>query len=155
MPRLTQGFFLAGAPRAQTLAGTMFPQPLVERDGKPVRLDDVLGAGFAVLSYGAEPDALARQARTLAEKLQANVVGCLPRSMAFAAKPLAVMVRDQSGEIGALLQERPTLVVLRPDRYVAAVFTAGDIKDGVAAVEQMIAQTFARMEARSGEAVAV
>jgi 3-(3-hydroxy-phenyl)propionate hydroxylase len=154
VPRLTQGFFL-GTPLGQKLAGTMFPQPFVEHDGKPVRLDDILGAGFAVLSYGAEPDALARQARTLAEKLQANVVGCLPRSMAFAAKPLAVMVRDQSGEIGALLQERPTLVVLRPDRYVAAVFTAGDIKDGVAAVEQMIAQTFARMEARSGEAVAV
>jgi 3-(3-hydroxy-phenyl)propionate hydroxylase len=122
----------------------MFPQPFVERDGKPVRLDDVLGTGFAVLSYGAEPDALARQARALAEKLQANVVGCLPRSMAFAAKPLAVMVRDQAGEIGVLLQDQPALIVLRPDRYVAAVFTASDIKDGVATLEQMIAQTFKR-----------
>lgn len=142
-PRLKRGFFLTGNPLSQKLGGTMFPQPLMEHDGKLLRLDDVLGSGFAILCYGAEPAELAAKLGGLPEKLGANLVGCLPRTLAFAIRPLGVMLRDQSGEIGALLGEKPAVIVLRPDRYVAAAFAPEDIAAGVQAVERMIADTFA------------
>ncbi len=141
-PRLKQGFFLADNALSAKLGGTMFPQPVVERADALVRLDEVLGPGFAVLCYGAEPADLAAQLRDLPERLDAQIVGCLPRTLAFASKPLDVMIRDQAGEIGALLEEQPAIIVLRPDRYVAAVFTPADIENGAAAVERMIAATF-------------
>lgn len=142
-PRLKRGFFLTGNPLSQKLGGTMFPQPLVEQDGKLVRLDDVLRSGFAVLCFGAEPADLAAKLGGLPEKLGAKLVGCLPRTLAFAATPLGVMLRDQSGEIGALLGDKPAVIVLRPDRYVAAAFSPEDIAAGIRAVERMIADTFA------------
>jgi hypothetical protein len=79
----------------------------------------------------------------LPEKLGATLVGCLPRALAFAAKPLGGMLRDQRGEIGALLGEKPTVIVLRPDRYVAVASASEEIAAGVRAVEHMIADTFA------------
>ncbi len=142
-PRLKQGFFLTGNPLSQKLGGTMFPQPMVEREGALVRLDDVLGAGFAILCYGAEPDDLAAGLGRLPEMLKARLIGCLPRTIAFARTPLEVTIRDQAGDIGALLGGQAAVVVLRPDRYVAAVFTAEDIANGVAAMEQLVAATFA------------
>jgi 3-(3-hydroxy-phenyl)propionate hydroxylase len=145
-PRLKRGFFMAYNPLSKKLGGTMFPQPLVEQDGKPVRLDEVLGPGFAILCYGAEPASLAAKLGALPKKLGASIVGCLPRTMAFAQIPLAVMVRDHSGEIGALVGERSVAIVLRPDRYVAAAFALEDIAAGVAGLERMIADTFAGMQ---------
>lgn len=151
-PRLMQGFFLTDNPLSKKLGGTMYPQPMVEQDGKPVRLDDVIGAGFVCLCYGAEPAALAVQLGSLSDKLGARVVGCLPRTLAFASQPLDTMIRDQTGEIGALLDDTPAVVLLRPDRYVAAVFTPDDIAHGMQAVEDMIAETFVRGEALASAA---
>lgn len=145
-PRLKRGFFLTQNPLSQRLGGTMFPQPLVEHDGALLRLDDVLGSDFAFLCYGADPAALAAQLEPLTKRLKARLVGCLPRTLAFATKRLDMMIRDQSGEIGKLLNERPAIVLLRPDRYVAAIFTPDDAASGIQAVEQMIDATFANRE---------
>jgi 3-(3-hydroxy-phenyl)propionate hydroxylase len=145
-PRLKRGFFLNGTRLSRRLGGTMFPQPMVEQDGKPVRLDDVLGSGFVFLCYGNEPAELAAQLGPLSKRLKARLVGCLPRALAFAQHPLDVMVRDQSGDVGTLLGENSTVVLLRPDRYVMAVFSPEDIAAGVQAVEQMIDATFADAE---------
>ena len=151
-PRFTSGFFVADNLLSQKICGTMIPQPVVEHEGQPVRMDDVLGGGFALLCYGPEPAALAARLGDLPERLQACVIGCLPRTLAFAAEGPDVIVRDQSGEIGALLGERPAVILLRPDRYVAAVFTDDDIAGGVVAVERMIAATFAAQESLASRA---
>jgi len=151
-PRLNRGFFLTGNPLSRKLGGTMFPQPMVEQDDKPVCLDEVLGSGFVFLNYGTEPAELAAQLGSLPDRLKARLVGCLPRSLAFASKPLDVTIRDQSGEIGALLGEASAVVLLRPDRYVAAIFTPADIAAGVQSVERMIAETFVRGEALASAA---
>lgn len=145
-PRLVHGFFLTHTPLARKLGGTMIPQPWVEHEGQLVRLDDVLGPGFVLICYGAEPAGLASQLEKLAVRLKARVVGCLPRTLAFASQPLEVTVRDQSGEIGALLEERPGVVLLRPDRYIAAALTPDDMTESMRAVERMIAATFAGTE---------
>lgn len=151
-PRLNSGFFVAQNPLSRKLGGTMIPQPWVERDGKLVRLDDVLGSGFSFLCYGAEPQDLAVQLGDLPARLKAAVVGCLPRTLAFAQRTLPVMIRDQSGDIGTLLEQRSAVVLLRPDRYVSAVLSLGDLAGGVQAVERMIATTFEPAESLASAA---
>jgi 3-(3-hydroxy-phenyl)propionate hydroxylase len=151
-PRLKQGFFVAGNPLSQRLGGTMIPQPMVEQDGALVRLDDVLGPDFAFLCYGAEPSDLASKLGPLPKRLNASLVGCLPRTLSFAARPLDITVRDQSGDIGKMLGQHPAVILLRPDRYVAAVFAAGEIESGVQAVERMIAGTFGAAESLASAA---
>lgn len=150
-PRLKRGFFLTDTPLSQKLGGTMLPQPVIEHDGALKRLDDVLGTGFVFLCHGGEPAELASQLGMLPERLNARVIGCLPRTLAFAAKPLDLMIRDQSGEIGALLGDEAAVILLRPDRYVAAVLTRSGIAEGVHAVDRMIATTFAPAESLASE----
>jgi 3-(3-hydroxy-phenyl)propionate hydroxylase len=142
-PRLKNGFFVSDDALSQRLGGTMFSQPLVEHDGALVRMDEVMGGDFAFLCYGAEPADLAAQLGRLPDTLMARIVGCLPRTLAFASRPLDIMIRDQSGEIGALLGGREAVVLLRPDRYVAAVLAGEDMAGGVKAVDRIIAATFA------------
>jgi len=151
-PRLKRGFFLTSNALSRRLGGTMLPQPVMEHDGALVRLDEVLGPGFAFLCYGAEPADLAARLGALPERLRARVVGCLPRTLAFAAKPLDTMIRDQADEIGRLLDDQPGVILLRPDRYVAAVLTPEDMTGGVRAVERMIAATFASPESLASAA---
>lgn len=146
-PRFTAGFFVANNELSRRLGGTMFPQPMVEQDSVPHRLDDVLGDGFAVLGYGADPAALAQRLGDLPARLGARVVGCLPRILAFAPASLESvqldpMLRDHTGAIGALLGETEAVIVLRPDRYVMAALPAGDIYSSMATLTSIIDTTF-------------
>jgi 3-(3-hydroxy-phenyl)propionate hydroxylase len=134
-PRLASGFFVADGPLGRRLAGTMFPQPLVEVvPADPVSapaptsvpLDEVLGPGFACLCFGPDPAALATRLGDLPAAFDARLVGCLPRTLGFASTPLPVMLRDATEVIETLLGgAREVMVVLRPDRYVAGVIEAG------------------------------
>jgi 3-(3-hydroxy-phenyl)propionate hydroxylase len=112
-PRLQCGFFLRDNRLSAKLGGTMIPQPLVEHEGDLVRLDDVLGSGFVFLCCGAEPAELASRLGTLPERLKARVIGCLPRTLSFARRQLEITIRDQSGEIGELLDEKSAVILLR------------------------------------------
>ncbi|MDB5598203.1 MAG: 2-polyprenyl-6-methoxyphenol hydroxylase-like oxidoreductase [Xanthobacteraceae bacterium] len=146
-PRFTAGFFTTHGELSRRLGGTMFPQPMVEHDGVQRRLDDVLGDGFAVLSYGANPAALARRLGDLPARLGARTVGCLPRILAFAptspgSMQLDPMLRDHTGAIGALLGESEAIIVLRPDRYVMAALPTGEIESGIATLTSAIDATF-------------
>jgi 3-(3-hydroxy-phenyl)propionate hydroxylase len=145
-PRLQRGFFLTGNAPSRRLGGTMIPQPLVEHDGSLVRLDGVLGPQFVFLCYGAEPADLAAKLGELPDRLKAQVIGCLPRTLAFAERQLEITIRDHSGEIGELLDEKSAVILLRPDRYVAAILTPEALVAGGQAVEQLIAATFAPAE---------
>jgi 3-(3-hydroxy-phenyl)propionate hydroxylase len=142
-PRFTAGFFVADSELSRRLGGTMFPQPMVEQDGVPRRLDDVLGDGFAILCFGADPAAIGQRLGDLPALLGAPVVGCLPRILAFAPTSLDPMLRDHTDTIGALLGDAEAVIVLRPDRYVMAVLPVGEIESGRAALRSAIDATFA------------
>ncbi|MGI5461170.1 bifunctional 3-(3-hydroxy-phenyl)propionate/3-hydroxycinnamic acid hydroxylase [Streptomyces sp. CA-249302] len=90
------------------LAGTSCPQPWVDADAGRVRLDDLLGGSFAVLS--AVP--VAPWLRAVAEGIGAQVIGA-----------------DDLGDGGALAAwlrgGRADAVLLRPDRVVMDVVPAG------------------------------
>jgi 3-(3-hydroxy-phenyl)propionate hydroxylase len=53
-PPLRRGPLVEGRGRAGRLAGTLVPQPEVLMDGRPCRLDDVLGLGAAELRLDAD-----------------------------------------------------------------------------------------------------
>jgi 3-(3-hydroxy-phenyl)propionate hydroxylase len=118
-PRFADGFIAGDAGPA--LRGRMFPQPRVERRGGSVApLDELLGAGFAVVEWhdGRVANAPARGDRALGARL----LRVIPREHRFVGAAGEVEeVRDMTGAIGAVFEgARIRGVVLRPDRYVAA-----------------------------------
>jgi 3-(3-hydroxy-phenyl)propionate hydroxylase len=94
--------------RRGDVEGTICPQPFVRRGGSTVRLDDVLGPGFALITTGPVGQALRA------------------RSGAVAAREITVAdgsdgTIDDSGTLQAWLRTaRTTAALLRPDRVVMA-----------------------------------
>jgi 3-(3-hydroxy-phenyl)propionate hydroxylase len=90
--------------------GTVCPQPVVGVHGRRVRLDDVLGDGYALLSAGPVAEALHARARAL----KARTVRLTPG-------PADVTASDDEGRLGAWLRRGGvSAVLLRPDRVVRA-----------------------------------
>jgi 3-(3-hydroxy-phenyl)propionate hydroxylase len=144
-PRFKKGFFAHSGLLSAQLCGRMMPQPMIERGQVTTRLDDVLGPGFSILCFGQDPAALAQGVSGVAEKLGANVVGCLPRNYAFPASPFEPLIRDSNGEIGRFLRDSEAAVmIVRPDRYVAAAFNRSEMPDAVRVVSRLIETTFAK-----------
>lgn len=137
MPRFSKGVVHPGStPAKSELIGRMFIQPLVEREqGRAEKLDDIVGPRFALLSWRC--DALEKAPASLRSRLES--LGCdhyiATRSRSApneAGSPL------QAGPSGQLIQDlENTLhfwfqgkdidwVLIRPDRFVAAVGTRGE-----------------------------
>ncbi|MGW3177064.1 bifunctional 3-(3-hydroxy-phenyl)propionate/3-hydroxycinnamic acid hydroxylase MhpA [Streptomyces sp. NPDC001153] len=109
-PALTAGPLVRRRPRpaGRALAGTFCPQPWVRHDGGPVRLDDVLGNSFAVLT------AVPPTARMTAV------------ATALGAPPIHVDDLGDDGTLSAWLAGgRSDAVLLRPDRVVMDTVPAG------------------------------
>jgi 3-(3-hydroxy-phenyl)propionate hydroxylase len=127
MPRYAAGFVVPdGASEADSLSGRLFVQPQVESPaGRRMPLDDALGRGFRLLMFGPLPgDPLPEVPLPLA--LGAERFFIVPQDYNF-PHPLPAggertMLRDCEGGVEAVLRPfAPCAVLLRPDRYVAAV----------------------------------
>ena len=120
MPRYATGIVVRNAsdPALDDLIGRMFMQPTVETTdsrGKAM-LDDVLGPWFAVIGVHVDPAAALDADSTRwwsALGARADGVGATG----------SVTIEDVNGDFRDWLLARPhgEIVVLRPDRYVAAV----------------------------------
>lgn len=132
-PRYTKGLLSGlkdGAPAS--LRGTMMPQPTVSRgDGPALRLDDLIGDGFALVAYGKDMlDRMASLQHGLWKHLDARRVVIVPASAgheaaaAIGLNDAGVVVWVDHGQGLAPLFERigGDIVLLRPDRYVAGTF---------------------------------
>ncbi|RZB19270.1 bifunctional 3-(3-hydroxy-phenyl)propionate/3-hydroxycinnamic acid hydroxylase [Streptomyces sp. F001] len=109
-PALTAGPLVRRRPRlaGRALAGTFCPQPWVLRDGRRVRLDDVLGDSFTVLT------AVPPSARTTA------------MATALGAPTIRIDDLDDDGTLAAWLAAgRADAALLRPDRVVLDTVPAG------------------------------
>ncbi|MGI5176326.1 bifunctional 3-(3-hydroxy-phenyl)propionate/3-hydroxycinnamic acid hydroxylase [Dactylosporangium sp. CA-152071] len=131
-PILDKGALAGGTRRGPI--GTMFPQPLVLPAGAtaPVRLDDVLGTGFAVI--GPSVTATTRRPGPPATLIRVLPPGTTPAaaeapaasdSPAAAEGPAtaedALTVVDVDGVLTAwFAKHRAEVAVLRPDRFVYA-----------------------------------
>jgi 3-(3-hydroxy-phenyl)propionate hydroxylase len=138
MPRYTSGILVArDRRRRDDSIGRMFMQPVVETTGRRrEKLDDVIGPWFAVIGVHLDPvehlrpDSIAwwRSLGARFVRVDAPRSGPLP-SMAGSRTPVdpggsgSIVVEDVDGAFRDWLLSRPDdrIIVLRPDRYVAAV----------------------------------
>lgn len=126
-PRYGAGFVLPdGARETESISGRLFVQPQVEAPGgRRMPLDDALGRGFRLLVFGPLPGERLPDV-ALPPSLAAERFFIVPRDYNFPyplpAGAERTMLRDCDGGIEAVLRSfAPCAVLLRPDRYVAAV----------------------------------
>ncbi|CAN5288988.1 bifunctional 3-(3-hydroxy-phenyl)propionate/3-hydroxycinnamic acid hydroxylase [soil metagenome] len=132
--------------------GTQFIQPFVDGLGrKNVLLDDLIGPGWAVISWGVNPERLFSETELEAlERLGAKLISVRPVTQVQNEPPTrenAFVVADVTGELKLWFDNRPTpLVFLRPDRFVAAAgvnATASRNLDAVLAATHIISKVTA------------
>lgn len=133
MPDYRHGFTAPESPGSgPPTVGRMLPQPDVETaDGARARLDDVLGPWFAVLGFACDPlGELTADELALLDRLRPRIVKVVEsragerhhRQRSVAAE--TVVVEDVDNHLRPWFQARRRDVVLvRPDRYVAALTT--------------------------------
>jgi 3-(3-hydroxy-phenyl)propionate hydroxylase len=117
-PLIPEGFILGGARgHREAPEGTYLPQPRVEGpDGARVRLDEVLGPGFAVLLHPNTQEASVRAARVLADSLGAP---CLRIRAPGSGAAGSDEVVDSEGVLDAWFRRyQVEIAVVRPDRYL-------------------------------------
>ncbi|CAB3787898.1 3-(3-hydroxy-phenyl)propionate/3-hydroxycinnamic acid hydroxylase [Paraburkholderia caffeinitolerans] len=124
-------------PLAASPVGRMFIQPRVRlADGRVVRLDDAIGNGFAVLAWGADPTfGLTPQARTLCERLGARFIFAKPDVQLEYPDDVpqdVLALGDVQGRLKEWFGRLPeSVVLLRPDRFVAGVCTPQQVSDAI------------------------
>jgi 3-(3-hydroxy-phenyl)propionate hydroxylase len=144
-PRFDEGFLVReGKHDSASLVGRLFPQPQVRYAGRECLLDDFLGNGFALLSL---------------PQTHPSLFENLPPDLWKALSLQRVAIRESGDidpspngvtclyEINAAFSRSmkhvpPGLLLIRPDRYVAASLPADDLDAAVRKVDEMIARTW-------------
>jgi len=137
MPRFTRGVVHnSGNARCDELVGRMFIQPNVEREpGRTQRLDDVMGARFALLSWRSDVlDNAPAQLRAKLERLGCDhYIAVRARSgkneggSSLPAHPSGVMIQDVENTLHFWFAGKDIdWVLIRPDRFIAAVGRSAD-----------------------------
>lgn len=132
MPRFTQGIVLANAAGQPVgkATGRLFPQPdVLTGDGKRGKLDDVIGLRFAVLSWGSDPQLhMSDAVRRYWSQVGAHMIAVVPstqlnnfRGTLLPGTTVVGDVQDALHEWFADQDADGSIVVIRPDRFVAAV----------------------------------
>jgi hypothetical protein len=142
MPRYKQGALDYG-PRgysAGSQVGKMFIQPSVSTDGTHiVRLDDLIGQDFALLAWGTNPHYwLTDTSREKLRHLSTRILVAVPKTQrAYEAERLqgVTVIGDTQGRLKQWFSNQPDgIVILRPDRFVAATCLPLDLNDCIARV---------------------
>ncbi|WP_343676098.1 bifunctional 3-(3-hydroxy-phenyl)propionate/3-hydroxycinnamic acid hydroxylase [Paraburkholderia heleia] len=145
-------------PLAASPVGRMFIQPRVRlADGRVVRLDDAIGNGFAVLAWGADPTfGLTPQARALWERLGARFVFAKPDVQLEYADDVpedVLALGDVQGRLKEWFSRLPeSVVLLRPDRFVAGVCSPQQVSDAIVELAGKLGMTEAALHGASAAA---
>ena len=128
-PRFRRGFQCPdGVSPRRTLVGRMLPQPVVVGgDGAECKLDDVFGTGFALLSLGLDPGEVAALDQPFWQRLAARRVALIAAGASSrecdGAQDGICIVADRDGWLATrFIHYRGKILLVRPDRYVAAAF---------------------------------
>ncbi len=149
-PRFAQGFIVPDATGARhTLVGRMLPQPhVLTADRGEVLLDEVLGPGFAVLLHSNRAGAvLPSLAEAPWRDLGARIVVMRPDGRLDAGDG-ATAVRALDSTDKGLARFADHVLLLRPDRYVAACIKVDALRQGARKVKELVAETFTAPEKR-------
>lgn len=120
---------LAGAAQKDDPVGRMFMQPMVELAGKPCKLDDAIGPRFAVLALNFDvASCLSDRNKAFLQRINAGQFTVMPSRSPKDRCPDAPgtqVLDDLQGKFRDWRLSKPQweFIVLRPDRYVAAVGT--------------------------------
>jgi len=124
-PRFTKGLVLPEGKAGKLACGQMFPQPLLtDAQGHTHLLDASIGDGFALIQYG-EPahQRLDQLHHSLWDHLEAKRILILPAHwQALPSPPGCTVLQDREDALKGLLGDSQKFLLLRPDRYVAAIF---------------------------------
>lgn len=168
MPRFTEGVVVpshAGEAKKSPV-GRLFIQPRVRKaDGAVVRMDEVIGPNFAILSWGSnpvqymEPDQVAmwRSLGAVFVSVKPDVqLGSRPDdALGFRTDPLTgvVEIGDVDGRLKEWFGEWPESVVfLRPDRIVAATASPLRVTEVSRALARVLSYTARPERAQTAEA---
>ncbi|MDQ6821792.1 MAG: bifunctional 3-(3-hydroxy-phenyl)propionate/3-hydroxycinnamic acid hydroxylase [Actinomycetota bacterium] len=135
--RYTGGLLVGQHP----LVGTLLPQPNVLMPaGRPVRLDDVLGPGYAILAV--ELGTRLAPPVPIADPLWQRLDPTWVRTLLDERFPRAghvTAIADFDGTLRrALRQCGGSYVLVRPDRFVAAVFGPASVASTSAALSRLL-----------------
>lgn len=125
---------------AQPLAdmvGTPVSQPVVrDAEGQAVGLDNYLGADWALISVGGSASDM-HDLHPYWERISARKIRLLPAGAALKKADTYVELSDEDA---AIVQRgtAPVFILVRPDKYVAAVFRAEDESQVVAKMRAFI-----------------
>lgn len=120
-PRYKQGF-LWRHPSRGAGTGQMLAQPMVRTvSGQRERLDHVLGDGFALVGLGRDPRQALSGCETAWKSLAPRFVQVVSGTALPAEAPLEV-VSDEDGLLTSLARKGRSLLLVRPDRFIAAHF---------------------------------
>lgn len=126
MPKYSQGVVVNDEIK-NSPAGRMFIQPKVElEDGRKVLLDEVIGANFAVISWGSNPKwGLSGEQIATYEQLGTRFIQVIPAVQLKAQRPHTdgvVTIGDADNSLKTWFGLYPaSIVVLRPDRFIASL----------------------------------
>ena len=117
-------------------------------DGKLTLLDEVLGAGFALVAFGQTPErALSEFVQPIWKKIRIRRIGiyslpcALPRQAAQAGILDAAVVDNERAVAAAWQGYEGQVLVLRPDRYVMGAFPASDSALAALTIEDLLHAT--------------
>lgn len=151
-PRFEAGFLVPNGEAPKTnLVGRMLPQPRVvtvdpqspagSGDTEEL-LDEVTGPGFALLAYGSDAaTALMAVEHPVWRRLDVRRVALLPPDAKLPSPipPGIAVARDRAGRFAKMFPAGQTrLLLLRPDRYVAAAFAPEQADQAVAALSKLV-----------------
>ena len=139
-PRYDNGAFikLAEQPFAGSLVGQMMPQPdVASSDDHVVRLDDAIGPGFALIAQ--QPETIWAMANCLDawSDLEPTPVAITEDSISVTKNVTKLAPRP--GPAWTMLRaHRDQIILVRPDRYVAAAFWPGQAADIAASFRRVL-----------------
>ena len=124
-PRFDEGFLLGHQLSRRGIVGRMLPQPEIKTDRDGVKIDHLLGGGFALLGIDVDP----AMVETLSLGAMWDRLLETRLTLTTAAAPAFA---DLSGQ----------LLVVRPDRYVLASFAPDTVEDIAAFLTGLVEQTW-------------
>jgi 3-(3-hydroxy-phenyl)propionate hydroxylase len=145
MPFFSEGAVVhPGAPDGRGAVGKVFMQPrTADAAGRVQRLDDAVGLRFALLSWSARADAwIGAESRAILRALDALPVVVRPDCQALDREPPqdGVVLSDVDGAFKRWFDQAPGgVVVLRPDRIVAAVCQPWQLNETLRALARKMA----------------
>ncbi len=134
IPKLDEGLFVWDGPGASSHSGEMIIQPKIEdATGRQAYMDEFLPEGFVLMGIGANPEPdLNHEAKALCAELGAAFV-----PIAHKDAPSGSTLKDITGALTEWRGTCPPFVLLRPDRFTAAMFNR---EDAVASLKNFMAR---------------